>query len=457
MAISSVDPTTGIEWQVYEPHGADEVERRLALASTAYRIHRTTSFEQRAGWVTAVADLLEQRADDLADLACREMGKTLTAGRAEALKCARGCRYYAEHAESFLADEAADPATVGARSAHVQWDPIGPVLAVMPWNYPFWQVLRFAAPTIMAGNVALLKHASNVPGCALAVEQIFHDAGMPDGTFQTLLIESRGVDAVIKDVRVAAVTLTGSEGAGRAVASSAGSVIKKVVLELGGSDPFVVMPSADVGEAARVGAVSRNQNAGQSCIAAKRFIVHTDCLGEFAERFVAEVAAIRVGNPADADVDMGPLATATSAKELQELVDDAVSHGATLAVGGAGLPGDGWFYQPTVLLGVTPAMRIYTEEAFGPVAAVIEVSDVDQAIEVANATDFGLSANAWSSDAAEVKRLVSEIEAGAVFLNGMTASHPELPFGGTKSSGYGRELSALGIREFCNAKTVWAA
>lgn len=457
MAIRSVDPTTGVEWQAYEPHDTDEVERRLALASTAFRGNRTTALEQRSKWLMTVADLLEERADELADLACREMGKTLAAGRAEALKCAKGCRYYATHTESFLADETVDPTAVGAKSAFVQWDPIGPVLAVMPWNYPFWQVLRFAAPAIMAGNVALLKHASNVPGCALALEQIFHDAGLPDGTFQTLLIESSGVDAVIKDPRVAAVTLTGSEGAGRAVAASAGSAIKKAVLELGGSDPFVVMPSANLGEAARVAAISRYQNAGQSCIAAKRFIVHTDCLNGFVERFVAEVASIRVGDPSDAEVDMGPLATPTSAAELQELVDDALAHGATVALGGADLPGDGWFYQPTVLLGVTPAMRIYTEEAFGPVAAVIEVRDIDHAIEVANATDFGLGANAWSSDAAEVTRLVNEIEAGAVFVNGMTASYPELPFGGIKSSGYGRELAALGIREFCNAKTVWVA
>jgi succinate-semialdehyde dehydrogenase/glutarate-semialdehyde dehydrogenase len=455
--IASTNPATGLTWRRYEAHTPAQVDERLGLASRAYAAHRRTSFEQRAAWLEKVAELLELRVEELAALAAREMGKTVAAGRAEVLKCAKGCRYYAENAQAFLAGEWVDGASVSATRAHVRWEPLGAILAVMPWNYPFWQVLRFAAPTITAGNVAVLKHAPNVPGCALALERLFLDAGLPVGMFQTVLVGAREVDAIIADPRIAAVTLTGSESAGRSVAASAGAALKKAVLELGGSDPFVVLPSADVAEAAGVGVLSRYQNAGQSCIAAKRFIVHEDCFDEFVGAFVQGAKSLRVGDPSAEETEMGPLATPTSAAGLRELVDDAVEHGAKVACGGRAAPGPGWFFEPTVLRGVTPRMRIYREETFGPVAAVIAVRSISEAVAVANATDFGLGANVWSSDPAEQRELIEGIEAGGVFVNGMTASYPALPFGGIKSSGYGRELAALGIREFCNAKTVWEA
>ncbi len=456
MRISTTNPATGEAFATYETDSPSKVNRKLAAAVAAFAANRQTSFEERGRWLLRVADLLEERADVLAELASRKMGKTLAADRAEVLKCALGCRYCAEHGAEFLADEPADGPAVGASRARVRWEPLGAVLAVMPWNYPFWQVLRFVAPTVMAGNVAVLKHSSNVSGCALALQSLFADAGVPEGTFQCVIVATGDVAGIIADPRIAAVTLTGSEG-GKAVASAAGSSLKKAVLELGGSDPFVVLPSADVAAAARVGVKSRFQNVGQSCIAAKRFIMHGACLGEFTAAFVEHTKALLVGDPTDAATDTGPLATASGLDEIRALVEDAVVHGAHVACGGAVPEGPGRYFQPTVLTGVTPEMRIYREEAFGPVAAIIEVDSLDEAVAVANDTEFGLSANAWTIDAAEVQALTERLEAGAVFVNAMTASYPSLPFGGIKSSGYGRELASFGMREFCNAKTIWEA
>lgn len=457
MVIESVDPTTGVVWQAHMLHSSAEVDERLGLAATTYASYRRTTFLERSQWMLTVADLLETQVDLLAALASREMGKTLASARAEVLKCVRGCRYYADKAQGFLAEETADASAVGATRARVLWEPIGAILGIMPWNYPYWQVIRFVVPTLMAGNVAILKHASNVTGCALALERIFRDAGLPPGAFQALLIDTDSVSAVVADPRVAAVTLTGSESAGRAVGASAGAALKKVVLELGGSDPFVVLPSADINRAAHAAARSRFDNAGQSCIAAKRFLVHRECLEAFLETFVSQVAGLRVGDPSESGTDVGPLATPRAAAELQGLVDDAVAHGAEIVHRHVEVPRAGWFFPPTVLSNVTPAMRLYREEAFGPVAAVIPVSSVDDAIRIANDTPFGLGANVWTANADEQSLAIGQIEAGAVFVNGITASHPELPFGGIKASGYGRELAALGIREFCNAKTIWEA
>jgi succinate-semialdehyde dehydrogenase/glutarate-semialdehyde dehydrogenase len=384
-----------------------------------------------------------------------EMGKTLKSARAEALKCAKACRFYAEHAEAFLADEPADPAAVGAKQAFSRYLPLGPVLAVMPWNFPLWQVMRFAAPALMAGNVGLLKHASNVPQTALFLEDLFSRAGFPDGAFQTLLIGSDLVERVLRDPRVMAATLTGSTPAGQSVASVAGHEIKKTVLELGGSDPFVVLPSADVDKAAEVGVVARCQNNGQSCIAAKRFIVHEAVADEFERRFVERMAALRLGDPMDDSTDLGPLATEQGRRDVEELMADAVDHGARVLVGGQRPDGPGWFYPATVVTGITPEMRMHSEEVFGPVAQLYRVADADEALEVANATGFGLGSNVWTNDPAEQERFIRDMVAGAVFVNGMTTSYPELPFGGVRISGYGRELSAHGIREFCNIKAIW--
>jgi succinate-semialdehyde dehydrogenase/glutarate-semialdehyde dehydrogenase len=365
-------------------------------------------------------------------------------------------RFYADEAEGMLADEPlADPSKVGASRAFARYQPLGVVLAVMPWNFPLWQVVRFAAPALMAGNVGLLKHASNVPQCALYLEDLYRRAGVPDGAFQTLLIGAGAVEGILRDPRVAAATVTGSEPAGQSVASICGDEIKPTVLELGGSDAFVVMPSADVKRAAEVAVTARCQNNGQSCIAAKRFIVHTDVYDEFAQHFADRMAALTIGDPMDDATDVGPIATESGRRDLVELVHDAVAKGAALRVGGHSLDGPGWFFEPTLLEDVTPAMRLHLEEAFGPVATLYRVADIDEAIEVANVTTFGLGSNAWTNDAAEQERFAVELEAGAVFINGMTASYNELPFGGVKRSGYGRELAAVGMREFCNLKTVW--
>lgn len=458
MPIETRNPATGEVVQTFEALTAAQVEARLARAAATAAEYRRTSFAQRATWLRAAADLLDADRAAIGRTMTTEMGKTLTAAEAEAAKCATGMRWYAEHAEGFLADEPlADPSEVGAARAYARYEPLGAVLAVMPWNFPLWQVVRFAAPALMAGNVGLLKHASNVPQTALYLEDLFRRAGFPEGCFQTLLIGSGQVEAVLRDSRVKAATVTGSEGAGQAVASVAGHEIKKTVLELGGSDAFVVMPSADVERAAEVAVTARVQNNGQSCIAAKRFIVHDDVFDRFTTAFVARMRALKVGDPLDPGTDVGPLATEQGRVDVEELVVDAVGHGADVLCGGVRPPGPGWFYPPTVVAGVTPVMRLFHEEAFGPLASVFRVDDIDDAIAVANATTFGLGSNAWTADPGEQERFVADLQAGAVFVNGMTTSYPQLPFGGVRRSGYGRELSGVGMREFCNLKTVWIA
>jgi succinate-semialdehyde dehydrogenase/glutarate-semialdehyde dehydrogenase len=455
MPIATTNPATGEVEQTFDEISDEEVERILARAASTFRTYRTTTFAERGAWMVRAAEILETEVDRIAAMMTTEMGKTLAAAKAEVLKCAKACRYFAEHAESFLVDEPADATAVGATDAYAAWQPLGPVLAVMPWNFPLWQAMRFAAPALMAGNVGLLKHASNVPQCALFMQELFERAGFPDGCFQTLLIGASRVEAVIRDDRVVAVTLTGSGPAGQAVAAAAGHAIKKSVLELGGSDPFVVMPSADLARAAVVATTARTLNNGQSCIAAKRFIAHADVADEFERRFVAEMSALVVGDPMDDGTTIGPLANAQQQQDMIELVADAVAKGATVLCGGSVPEGPGYYYPPTVLTGITSEMRIHTEEAFGPVATLYRVADIDEAIELANATEFGLGANAWTDDADERSRFVRDLEAGMVFINGNTTSYNELPFGGVKTSGYGRELTAHGIREFCNLKSVW--
>tara|TARA_R100001129_G_scaffold5205_1_gene4471 strand:+ start:723 stop:2099 length:1377 start_codon:yes stop_codon:yes gene_type:complete len=458
MPIASTNPATGETEQVFEPHDRAEVERRIVRADAAFGALKRTTFRQRAEWMSAAADILDAEREHIAEMMTREMGKPITAARAEAAKCAKGMRFYAAHAEEMLADEPlANPERVNASRAWARYEPLGVILAVMPWNFPFWQVIRFAAPALMAGNTGLLKHASNVPQAALYLDGVFTRAGFPEGAFSTVLIGSRDVDAIIKDPRVKAVTLTGSETAGRAVASSAAAEVKKAVLELGGSDPFIVMPSADLDEAVATAVTARTQNNGQSCIAAKRFIVHADVYERFTEKFVAAMQALTVGDPLDERTQIGPIATASGRDDLVELVADARAKGARVLTGGEVPDGAGWFYPPTVVVEVTPAMRLHLEEAFGPVATVYSVPGVAEAIELANATPFGLSSAVWTTDAAEQQRFVAEVDAGGVFINGMTISYPELAFGAIKNSGFGRELGEVGMKEFCNMKTVWAA
>jgi succinate-semialdehyde dehydrogenase/glutarate-semialdehyde dehydrogenase len=458
MAIATLNPTTGEPVEVFEAHDAAEVQRRITQAAQAAETLRQTTFDERAEWMNATADILEADVERAARMLTLEMGKPIAQARAEVIKCAKSMRFYAEHAESFLADESlADPTAVGASQAWTVWQPLGVILAVMPWNYPLWQVVRFAAPALMAGNTGLLKHASNVPRSAIYLDDLFEKGGFPAGSFRALLIGSTEVAAVIEDDRVRAVTLTGSEPAGRAVASTAGQEIKKAVLELGGSDPFIVMPSADLDAASTTAVKARISNNGQSCIAGKRFIVHTDVFAEFAKLFADKMSALVVGDPMDEATEVGPLATASGRDDITELVDDAVAKGAEVLAGGFAPDGPGWFYSPTVLAGLTDDMRLVMEETFGPVASLYEVADRDEALKVANQTTFGLSSAVWSNDADEQEWFVRRLDAGAVFLNGMTVSHPELPFGGVKDSGYGRELAAAGIREFCNLKTVWKA
>ncbi|MGX5208182.1 NADP-dependent succinic semialdehyde dehydrogenase [Streptomyces violaceus] len=458
MPIATVNPANGETLKTYQAMGQEEIERRLQLAQATFRTYRTTTFDERARLLNQAADLLEEDQQDIARVMTTEMGKPIQQARAEAAKCAKAMRWYAEHAEELLADE--EPADTdvkdsGASRVRVRYRPLGPVLAVMPWNFPLWQVIRFAAPALMAGNVGLLKHASNVPQTALYLEDLFHRAGFTEGCFQTLLIGSGAVDEILRDERVRAATLTGSEPAGRAVASTAGEMVKKTVLELGGSDPFVVMPSADIDRAAKVAVTARVQNTGQSCIAAKRFIVHTDVYDAFAERFAEGMRALKVGDPLAEDTDVGPLSSEQGLRDVEELVDDAVRGGAEVLCGGERPEGPGWYYAPTILAGITREMRIHREEAFGPVATLYRAAGLDEAVLIANDSPFGLSSNVWTRDEAEVDRFVRDLEAGGVFFNGMTASHPGFPFGGVKRSGYGRELSGHGIREFCNITTVW--
>ena len=449
--IASVNPATGEMVAEFGEHSLEEVERRLELARAASAGWRATPVEQRAAIVAAAGELLEAEQERFGRLMTLEMGKTLTSAIAESQKCASGCRYYAEHGPSFIAPEVI--AQSGERG-EARFEPLGAVLAVMPWNFPFWQVVRFAAPALVAGNVGLLKHASNVPQCALALEDLFRRAGAPEGVFQTLLIGSGRVDAVIADPRVHAVTLTGSEAAGRSVAACAGRHLKKTVLELGGSDPFVVCATADVARAAEVAVTARTINNGQSCIAAKRFIVVDDVYDDFAARFVERMRALRVGDPMEKSTDVGPLATRAIRDELHEQVRASVAAGARVLVGGDVVAGAGNYYAPTVLGDIPRDAPAWSQELFGPVASLFRVPDVASAVAQANDTSFGLGASVWTGDAAEGERLAQEIDAGSVFINGMVASDPRFPFGGVKASGYGRELGPWGLREFVNIKTV---
>ncbi len=457
MPISSVNPATSEVLRTFESLKDNELEEKLNRAAETFCASRGTTFAVRAPMMQRAAEILENEKNSLAKMMTLEMGKPIKAAVQEAEKCAWVCRYYSEHAEQYLADEVIG--TTAAKS-FVHFQPLGVVLAVMPWNFPFWQVFRFAAPALMAGNVGLLKHASNVPQCAVAIEDIFHRAGFAQGAFQTLLIGSDAVGKVLEDPRVAAATLTGSEAAGRSVASIAGKQIKKTVLELGGSDPFIVMPSANFEEAVTTAVKARTINNGQSCIAAKRFIVHEQIYEQFETQFVSAIKSLRVGDPLDDQVDIGPLATEQILNDLEEQVQVSVAAGAKILAGGqraklSGVFARGNFYEPTVLADIPKDSPAYADEIFGPVASLFRVGSIDEAIELANATTFGLGAAAWTKDAKERDRFVDEIEAGCVFINSMVASDPRLPFGGVKHSGYGRELGYFGIREFVNIKTVW--
>jgi succinate-semialdehyde dehydrogenase/glutarate-semialdehyde dehydrogenase len=452
MAIATTNPSTGEVVKSFEPLTGAQIEQKLQLAASAFRSHRQTSFAERASKMMRAAEILEKEKDECARLMTLEMGKPLKAAVGEALKSASGCRYYAENAEKFLADEIVE---AGAKRSFIRYRPIGPILAIMPWNFPFWQVFRFVAPALMAGNVGLLKHASNVPQCALKIEDILHRAGFAEGVFQTLLIGSGPVDGILNDPRVVAATLTGSELAGIQVGISAAKRIKKVVLELGGSDPFIVMPSANLDAAVATAVDARIQNNGQSCIAAKRFIVAEKIADEFERKFVERMAALRIGDPFDPNTQLGPLVNADAVTTLDADVKKTVAAGARVLTGGHPLDRRGYFYAPTVLADIPKDSPAYKEEFFGPVASIFRVKDLDHAIQIANDTRFGLGASAWTNDPAETERFINELDAGMVFLNKMVASDPRLPFGGVKSSGHGRELALQGIREFVNAKTVW--
>ena len=452
MAIATINPTTDEALKTFTELSAQQIEDKLQRAAETFKTYRHMSFADRSERMTRAAEILEKEKQELGKLMTIEMGKPLKAAVSEAEKCALACRYYAENAQRHLADQLVE---TNAKQSYVRFQPLGPVLAVMPWNFPFWQVFRFAAPALMAGNVGLLKHASNVPQCALAIEDIFRRAGFPDGAFQTLLIGSDKVEDILKDARVVAATLTGSEPAGSSVASIAGKQIKKTVLELGGSDPFIVMPSANLKEAITTAVKARTINNGQSCIAAKRFIVADEIYDEFERGFVGQMEALRVGDPLEEETEIGPLATPQIVNDLEKQVQQAVASGARVLTGGKRVNGAGNFYEPTVLVDVDPATPVSCEEIFGPVAMLFRVKNIDEAIRLANATTFGLGSAAWTNDAGEQERFINELEAGSVFINGMVASDPRLPFGGVKHSGYGRELAEFGIREFVNIKTVW--
>jgi succinate-semialdehyde dehydrogenase / glutarate-semialdehyde dehydrogenase len=452
MAIASINPATGEVLKTFEPLSAAEIEKKIQLAATTFQSYRLTSFAERSAKLLRAAEILEKEKDECGRLMTLEMGKPIKAAVGEAAKCAVGCRYYAENAERFLADEVVE---TGAKRSFIRYLPIGPVLAIMPWNFPFWQVFRFAAPALMAGNVGLLKHASNVPQCALKIEEILLRAGFPEGAFQTLLIGSGPVDGILNDSRIAAATLTGSEQAGVQVGVSAAKRIKKVVLELGGSDPFIVMPSADVDAAVATAVEARVQNNGQSCIAAKRFIVADKIADEFEKKFVERMQGLRIGDPFDESTQLGPLANPEAVTGLDADVKKTVSAGARVLTGGHPLQRPGSFYAPTVLTDIPKDSPAYNEEFFGPVASIFRVKNIDEAIQIANDSRFGLGASAWTKDPAETERFINELEAGMVFLNKMVASDPRVPFGGVKQSGHGRELGVHGIHEFVNIKTVW--
>ena len=449
--IASIDPTTGATLRTFAPYAAAEVDRRLARAAAAFADQRRTDVRRRGEWLRRAADLLDAEREPTAQLMVAEMGKTIRAARSELEKCADACRWYADAGPELLADA---PIAGAARPSRVAFLPLGAVLAVMPWNFPFWQVVRCAAPTLLAGNVVVLKHASNVPQCALALESLFARAGFPDGVFQTLLVESDAVADVIADPRIAAVSLTGSAAAGAAVAAAAGRHLKKTVLELGGSDPFLVLPSADVDAAAATAVTARTITNGQSCIAAKRFLVHAAVYDRFVGALIDGLGRLRVGDPRREDTDLGPLATRSGRDTVAAQVAASVAAGARLLLGGRPLDGPGWFYAATALADVPRANRVYREEVFGPVAIVYRVRDLDEAIAIANDSPYGLGSSVWTNDAAERERCVRELEAGMTFVNAMVASDPRLPFGGVKQSGWGRELDGFGIREFVNVKTV---
>ena len=452
MAIATINPATGEVVKTFPELTDPEIEQKLQKAVKAFAKHRRTTFAERAAGMRKAADILENEKETFGRMMTLEMGKTLRSAIAEAAKCATACRYYAEHAERFLADEVVE---TGAKKSFVRYLPIGPILAVMPWNFPFWQVIRFAAPALMAGNVGLLKHASNVPQSALLIEDVFLRAGFLEGVFQTLLIGAKKVDALLEDPRVVAATLTGSEQAGIQVGMGAAKRIKKVVLELGGSDPFIVMPSADLDAAVATAVEARILNNGQSCIAAKRFIVAEPIADEFQRRFVERMKALRIGDPFDDKTELGPLANAEAVTSLDADVRKSVDAGAKVLTGGHPIKGAGNFYEPTVLTDIPVESPAYREEFFGPVASLFRARDLDDAIRIANDSRFGLGASAWTNDDKERERLINELESGMVFINKMVASDPRIPFGGVKQSGYGRELGEFGIREFVNIKTVW--
>lgn len=450
--IATINPATGEQLRTFEPFSQGEIEEKIRSAWKAFEFNRSRRFAERSAAMQSVAHLLEERARDYGRLATVEMGKPFAAAIAEVQKCALVCRYYAEHAAAFLADE---EIATSAKKSFVRYEPLGPVLAVMPWNFPFWQVFRFAAPALMAGNVGLLKHSSNVPQCALAIEEVIRDGGFTHNEFQTLLIGSDQVAPLLADERIKAATLTGSEPAGASVASNAAAHIKKSVLELGGSDPFIVMPSADLDEAVKVAVKARIVNNGQSCIAAKRFIVHEKIASRFERGFVAAMEALKLGDPLDEATDIGPLAMPQIVDDLEKQVRDSVAAGAKLLTGGKRVGERGNFFAPTVLRDIPESAPLFAEETFGPVAALFVVADTDEAIRIANATPFGLGSAVWTNDQREVDQFVDRIEAGQVFVNAMVASDPRVPFGGVKHSGFGRELGEHGIREFVNVKTVW--
>lgn len=453
MAIATINPATGETLATFTPLNEKEIATKIATAQSTYQKYRQTTFSQRSQWLKGAADILERDCDKFARIMTQEMGKTFKSAIAEVKKCALVCRFYAEKAEEFLADEMIES---DATKSYLSYQPLGVILAVMPWNFPFWQVFRFAAPALMAGNVGLLKHASNVPQCAIAIAKILDEAGFPPGAFQTLLIGAKQVAAILEDDRVKAATLTGSEPAGASLAATAGTQIKKTVLELGGSDPFIVLESADVEEAVNTAVTARMLNNGQSCIAAKRFILANSIGDRFEELLTAKFKALCVGDPMDENTDIGPLATATIRDELHQQVQRAIEQGAKIVIGGKPLkelPGN--YYPPTILTAIEPESPIAREEFFGPVAMLFRVPDIEAAIALANNIPFGLGGSGWTNDPTEQQRLITEIEAGAVFINGMVKSDPRLPFGGIKRSGYGRELGYLGIREFVNIKTVW--
>ena len=452
MSIQTINPATGEVLETFEPYSAAQMNEILDEAHKAFLQWRETTFAERSAALHRVAAHLREHKAELATIATEEMGKPIVEAEAEVEKCALNCDFYADNAEKFLADE---HITSSATESYVEFRPLGVILALMPWNFPYWQVFRFAAPALMAGNTAVLKHASNVSRCALQIERIFHESGLPHGTFRTVLVPGAETGSLIADKRIAAVTLTGSDAAGVAVASASGHALKKNVLELGGSDAFIVLADADLDGAANMAARARFQNTGQSCIAAKRFIVVESVADAFERKFAEATAKLRVGDPMDRETQVGPMARGDLRDALEQQVANSIKMGAHVLVGGKTVDGNGYFYEPTILTNVTPEMPVFREETFGPAAAVIRARDTNHAIELANDSDFGLGGNLWTSNIEQGRALARRIESGGVFINGMTASDPRLPFGGVKRSGYGRELSSFGIREFVNIQTVW--